>query len=313
MPNTETVGVPGVPGVPGVLAAVESTLGADKVVSDPRKIRRYLRDFSWYSPILESAFADTAVDAVIKPASLDELTAVVALAARARVPLTMRGAGTGNYGQSLPLKRGLVVDIRGVVGVLNIEEGRICVLPGTIMKTADDASRTTGQELAVMPSTYRVATASGFICGGSGGLGAAQNGDIWSDNILAVEILTVEEQPRTIRLEGDDVRAILHTYGTIGVVTRIEMRLRPARVYKASIITFPDFRDAVRFGWKLVDSPVHLRLASIQQAPLGSMFTPIADLYAATDHLALVWSDIADHAGLAELAAADGGQVIEWP
>lgn len=288
-------------------------LGDRQVLSEGRKISRYLRDFSWYSPILENALADTSVDAVVRPRNIDELTAVVALAARHRIPITMRGAGTGNYGQSLPLEQGIVVDIKGVDGILDVAEGRIAALPGTIMKSIEEAARGTGQELAVMPSTYRVATASGFISGGSGGLGAAAHGDLWSNNVLAVELITVEELPRTIRLEGADVNLILHMYGTVGVITRVEMRLVPAHTYEDVLVVFDDFEQCCRFGWELVDSDIHARLASLQQAPIPAMMTPITHEIPEGSHVALVWSDVDDAASMRALAKSYGGTVKAWP
>src|SRR5204862_1132 len=82
-------------------------------------------------------------------------------------------------------------------------------------------------------------------------------------NVLAVELLTVEEEPRRLRLEGADVRPVLHTYGTIGVVTRVEMRLVPAHDYTPVIAVFDRFADAAGFGWDLVSSPVHARLVGL--------------------------------------------------
>ncbi|GAA3969942.1 FAD-binding oxidoreductase [Actinomadura viridis] len=289
-------------------------LGADRVLPAGPKVTGYLRDFSWYSPILENALADTTVDAVMRPRSLDDLTAVVALAAERRIPLTIRGAGTGNYGQSLPLRQGIVVDIKDIAGVLEIGAGRIAVLPGTLMQDAEAAAQETGQEMAVMPSTYRVATASGFICGGSGGLGGAANGDLWDGNILAVEMLTVEEKPRLIRLEGGDVRPVLHTYGTIGVVTRVEMRLVPARDHRAMYAVFADFQDAAGFAYDLTASDVRLRLCSLHQAPIGSMLKPLAGAYDPADHVLLLWADAAHVAKVGAMARRYGGRLEpDWP
>jgi FAD/FMN-containing dehydrogenase len=289
-------------------------LGEDRVLPAGPKATSYLRDFSWYSPVLENALADTTVDAVLRPGGVEELRAVVALAARHRTPVTLRGAGTGNYGQSLPLRRGLVVDVKGVEGVLDVTDGRIAMLPGTIMRTAEHAAKETGQELAVMPTTYRIATAAGFICGGSGGIGAAVNGDLWDGNVLAVELLTVEEEPRLVRLEGEDVRPVLHTYGTIGVVTRVEMRLVPAHDYLPVTAVFERFADTAAFGYDLVASPVHARLVSLQQAPIGSMFTPLSGGFAPDEHVALLWVDATQLTDVAELVAAHRGRLDrEWP
>jgi FAD/FMN-containing dehydrogenase len=289
-------------------------LGDDRVILPGKKISRYLRDFSWYSPILENALSDTAVEAVALPSSLDELTAIVALAARHRVPLTMRGAGTGNYGQSLPLVPGLVIDVKGVNGVIEVAPGRIAVLPGTVMRDAENAAKATGQELAVMPSTFRVATASGFISGGSGGLGASANGDLWNGNILAVELITVEEAPRLIRLEGDEVHSVLHVYGTVGVITRVEMRLVPSHAYDEFIVEFPSAAGAVQLGWEAVADPsIQTRLISVHEAPLGATMTPIADSIDPGAAIVLAWVGSEHAAAFTALAEGLGGHVIPWP
>jgi FAD/FMN-containing dehydrogenase len=288
-------------------------LGPEQVLTGSRA-RGYLRDFSWYSPVLESALADTTVAAVLRPRSAEELAAVVSAAVHQDTPITLRGAGTGNYGQSLPLRHGLVIDVRSIAGVLEVSDGRIAVLPGTVMQAAEDAARETGQELAVMPTTYRIATAAGFICGGSGGIGAAVNGDIWDGNVLAVEMLTAEAEPRLIRLEGDDVRAVLHTYGTIGIVTRVEFRIVPRHEYVPVIATFGSFGDAAALGYDLVSSPLQARLASVQQAPIGSMFTPLRGAYPDDAHLVLTWVDEADVSEVGDLVAAHHGAVLPgWP
>ncbi|TWH72971.1 FAD-binding oxidoreductase [Modestobacter roseus] len=293
-------------------AVFAGLLGADRVVPGGAEASAYLRDFSWYSPVLENALADTTVDAVLRPATVEELRACVATAARLGVPVTLRGAGTGNYGQSLPLQSGVVIDVRGIAGVLDVQPGRISVLPGTVVKDAEDAALAGGQELAVMPSTYRISTASGFISGGSGGIGAAANGDLWDDNILAVELLTVEEEPRTVRLEGDNVRPVLHTYGTIGVLTRIEMRLVPAHEYTPLIVAFRDFPALTAFAFDLVAGDLHVRLCSVHEATGAAMLTPIAGLYSPGEDVALLWVDSGDVAALRERVTAAGGRTIDW-
>ncbi|MCZ2839232.1 FAD-binding oxidoreductase [Modestobacter sp. VKM Ac-2985] len=294
------------------LQAFDGLLGAGRVIPGGTEASAYLRDFSWYSPVLENALADTTVDAVLRPTSVEELRACVATAARLGVPVTVRGAGTGNYGQSLPLQRGVVIDVRDVAGVLEVAPGRVSVLPGTVVKDAEDAALATGQELAVMPSTYRISTTSGFVSGGSGGIGAAANGDLWDDNILAVELLTVEEEPRTVRLEGDDVRPVLHTYGTIGVLTRVEMRLVPAHDYTPVIVAFRDFPTLAAFAFDLVAGDLHVRLCSVHEAAGAAMLTPIASLYEAGEDVALLWVDSGDVPALRDRVAAAGGRAIDW-
>jgi len=293
-------------------AVFSGILGTERVIPGGPAASAWLRDFSWYSPVLENALADTTVDAVLRPETVDQLRACVAAAAGLRIPVTLRGAGTGNYGQSLPLQCGVVIDVRDVAGVLDVTPGRIAVLPGTVMKDAETAARATGQELAVMPSTYRISTASGFVSGGSGGIGGAAHGDLWDDNVLAVELLTVEESPRTVRLEGDDVRPVLHTYGTIGVLTRIEFRLVPARDYTPVVVAFPDLLALAGFAHDLVSGDLHVRLCSVHEAAGAAMLTPITAFYSPGEDVALLWADTAQLPELEAAATAAGGRTIAW-
>jgi FAD/FMN-containing dehydrogenase len=293
---------------------VVQLLGSERVIREGKGITKYLRDFSWYSPVLENEFADTTVEAVAIPQTIQELTELVSIAARYRMPLTMRGAGTGNYGQSLPLQQGLVVDVRKLAAITTVTENSVIALAGTKLTDLEHAAREGGRELAVMPSTYRVATVAGFISGGSGGPGQVTNGNLWDGNVLAVELLTIEEEPRLVRLVGEEVKNVLHVYGTVGVIVQVELRTVPAHDYAQYVVNFADFSDCVRFAWQITAADeVNLRLASVHAAPLGATMNAIADLFSADNAVALLLADPADFEALAALASLHSGHLHEVP
>ena len=64
-----------------------------------REIARRSRDFYWYSPILKETLKGRVADALVLATSETDVIAATAAATRHGVPLTVRGAGTGNYGQ----------------------------------------------------------------------------------------------------------------------------------------------------------------------------------------------------------------------
>ena len=78
---------------------------------DAREIRQKSHDFHWYSPVLTPQLQNCMADVVVQPQSEEEIAAVVTAAARRRMPVTLRGGGTGNYGQSVPVKGGVLVDM----------------------------------------------------------------------------------------------------------------------------------------------------------------------------------------------------------
>ena len=72
------------------------------------ELRQKSRDFHWYSPVLTPQLQDCLADVVVQPRTEADIAAVVAAAVKHRIPLTVRGGGTGNYGQSVPLKGGVL-------------------------------------------------------------------------------------------------------------------------------------------------------------------------------------------------------------
>ena len=76
------------------------------VLTEPDDLERYSRDAYDYSPVLRERLADCRADVVVRPDSVDAVVQVAGLCRRHDVPLTLRGSGTGNYGQCAARGRG---------------------------------------------------------------------------------------------------------------------------------------------------------------------------------------------------------------
>src|SRR5439155_1399819 len=264
-----------------LIGGLIGVVGERHVLVEPAAQQGFLRDFSWYSPVLADAFVDTRIDAVVQPATLAELAELVALGVRHRAPMTVRGAGTGNYGQSVPLYGGILIDMRRLNRSVSLGEVSVEVEAGAVWEDVEVAARSVGRELRIMPTTYHVATVAGFLAGGSGGLGAVTYGRTWDNhNFASVELLSAEDPPRTLRLEGDDLRNVLHTYGTVGIVTRLRLPLVAAHSWQGWYATFESFDACYELGWELSDDEaVRKRLVSVHEAPIPSMFEPVKRLF----------------------------------
>src|SRR5262245_14203051 len=130
---------------------------------DERQLRQKSHDFHWYSPVLTPQLQNCLADVVVQPRSEEEIAAVVTAAVKHRIPLTVRGGGTGNYGQSVPLKGGVLVDMTGFNKVTAVESGSIRVQAGAVIGTALEAALASGQQLMMYPSTMRSATIGGYL------------------------------------------------------------------------------------------------------------------------------------------------------
>ena len=133
-------------------------------------------DYHWYSPVLAEALRGKRPDLVVHPRSFDEVLRLAAVCARHRVPLTVRGGGTGHYGQCVPLFGGIGRDTGALNRVLCIEPGWALVEAGVLIFDLNQAAKPTGQQLRMWPSTERIATVGGFNAGGHSGIGSIRHG-----------------------------------------------------------------------------------------------------------------------------------------
>lgn len=247
------------------------------IITDKTQVTKLSHDYYHFSPVLQPQLQDKIGDVVIRPRNEAEVLQVAQACVKHRVPLTVRGAGTGNYGQCIPLEGGVILDMSLMSAVRWIKPGLACVEPGVKMAALDKQTREIGWELRMVPSTYRTATIGGFIGGGSGGIGSVTYGQLRDrGNLLAMRVVTMEDEPRAIELRGDDVYKVAHAYGTNGIITELEIPLAPAYPWAELIVTFADFMSAARFGQALSDADGMIKkLVCICPDPIPTYFTAL--------------------------------------
>lgn len=254
-----------------------ATLGDIEVIRDRTQVDKLSKDFYYFSPLLQAQLADKTADLVVRPTSEAEVLAVARACVAAKVPVTVRGAGTGNYGQCIPLEGGVILDLSRMNAVKWVQPGVACVEPGAKLAAIDKVTRPQGWEIRMYPSTYRTATIGGFIGGGSGGIGSITYGQLRDrGNLNAVRVVTLEETPQVLELRGDAVQQVNHAYGTNGIITKLEIPLGPAYPWAEVIVTFADFMTAARFGQALGEADGLIKkLISVHAAPIPGYFTAL--------------------------------------
>jgi FAD/FMN-containing dehydrogenase len=231
------------------LAAFRQAIGAIKCEDNPVLTRQKSRDFYWYSPILKQQLDGVAADLIVSPQTEDEIVTVLRAAYAAKIPVTPRGSGTGNYGQAMPLSGGVVLNLAEMNKVKSIKPGRVVCEPGAILARIDAETRASGQELRMFPSTYATASIGGFVAGGSGGVGSINWGGLRDfGNILRLRVLTLEAEPRALELTGEDLHKAAHAYGTNGIIAEVEMPLTAAYEWIDVIVGFETFEAAAAYA-----------------------------------------------------------------
>jgi FAD/FMN-containing dehydrogenase len=231
------------------LAGVLADIAGIEASTDSIELKRSSRDYFWYSPILYQMLKDKVADVAVRPRDEAEVVRVARACAKHRVPLTVRGGATGNYGQCVPLDGGVVLDMARLNAIEWQKPGLVRVQAGARLFDIDAATRPNGFELRMHPSTKRSAQIGGFVAGGSGGIGSVTYGGMREPgNIVAARIVTLEVNPRIIELRGDAAAKISRAYGTTGIITILEMPLAPVQPWIDIIVAFDDFIAAVHFA-----------------------------------------------------------------
>ena len=252
-------------------AAAKAALSHMEIDDNPVSVKAKSRDFFWYSPVLKTRLDHLTADFVVAPKSEAEVIEVLKVAYTHEVPVTVRGAGTGNYGQAMPLAGGIILHMKNMAAVKEIHPGRVIAEPGCLIKDLDAATKAqSGQELRMHPSTWATATIGGFISGGSGGVGSCTWGALRDlGNIIRLRVVTAEESPRVLEFRGEELHRVSHAYGTNGIITEVEVPLAPAYDWVEMFVALDDFARAAAFGAALADEDGILKkLVSAYEAPV---------------------------------------------
>ncbi|KQO22092.1 FAD-binding protein [Acidovorax sp. Leaf76] len=280
-------------------------------IADPLRVGRLSQDFAWFSPVLKRELAGKRGDVAVRPRTEDEIRQVVAACARAHIPITVRGSGTGNYGQSTPLQGGVILDLSGYNGFGWVRGGVGRAQAGIRLSEFDAQAKPLGQELRWLPSTYRSATLGGLFGGGFGGAGSINHGPLAAPgNVLAVRAMTVEPEPQVIELRGPEAMLLHHTYGTNGIVLELEVALTPAVAWTECIVTFTDFDAALDFADRFGAAPgLEKKEVCFLAAPIPAYFTSLAEHLPAGCHAVMLL--VAPHSedGMRDMATRYGGTV----
>lgn len=273
-------GLPPLPAPAGAeqIEAVARDLEGLSLVRSVGELERLSRDFHEDSPVLTPLLAGRVAQLGVHASSVEAVQRVASACVRHAVPLTLRGAGTGNYGQCVPLAGGVVLDLSGLNRLRAIDPltGVFTADAGIGLAALDDQLRQAGRALRLQPSTARSASLGGFIAGGSGGLGSVRWGFLRDPgHLLGLEVVTLEPEPRRLELAAAASRPLNHAYGCNGIITALTMASTEAVAWQELVIGFSDWERAVVAARMIGEASLVLQSLCLLEAPLcGAMPWP---------------------------------------
>lgn len=268
------------PVTPETLAAFRAEIADIPCYDDPKLLEAKSKDYHWYSPILKAELEGRVAQLIVLPRSEAEVIAVAAAVARHRIPLTIRGGGTGNYGQCVPMEGGVILETTRLDRVLDITPGRVICEAGARVERVEKAVAETGQMLSMFPSTKRIATMAGFVAGGSGGIGSLRNGVLRDgENITWIRVVTIEEEPKVIDLRSKDILKVQHAYGTNGIITAMDYALTPNTPWLHTIALFDGYDRALAFAVEPQEAGVDAYLMTVIERRFARFYRRLTEYF----------------------------------
>ena len=282
-------------------------------ITDPPRVARLSQDFSWFSPVLKRQLADKRADIAVRPRTEEEIRQVVGACAREAIPITLRGSGTGNYGQSTPLHGGVILDLSGLNRFGWVRDGVGRAQAGIRLADFDRQARPQGCELRWLPSTFRSATLGGLFGGGFGGAGSITYGPMAAvGNVLGARVMSVEPEPRVVELRAPEAMLLHHVYGTNGIVLELEVALAPAQPWLECIASFASFDAALEFSSAVASAPGIVKKEVCFLAPaIVELIPALAEIVPKTSHAVLLLVTPASESGLQEYVSRFDGLIVQ--
>src|SRR3954452_25434269 len=242
---------------PSLAAAV----GAHNVHTADEQLDDYTADTYW--PAIAARAAGTPLgrpDVVVVPRSEEDVAAVLRVAAAHEVPVVAWGGGSGTQGGAVPVNGGLVVDLKGLDRILEIDERSLTVTAqaGVNGNVLEQALNERGLMLPHYPASSEWATVGGYIAARGSGVLSTRYGKI-EDLLLSLRVaLAGGELIETVNVPrhavGPDLTQLfVGSEGTLGIITRATLEVVP----------LPPQRRFMTLGFPSVDAGVNAFRAAL--------------------------------------------------
>jgi glycolate oxidase len=227
-----------------LLARIGSGTKRIEVRTSPAGIEPYLHD--------EAVRSSDPAAAVLFPRSTEEVSRILKLASRFRVPVVPRGAGSGVAGSAVPGKGWIVLSLERMNRILAVDErdAVAVVEPGAITGEIRKAVEAKGLFYPPVPGSVDLCTIGGNVATNAGGLSAVKYG-VTRPYVLGLEAVlaggeVIQTGGRYLKHSTgyDLTQLIVGSEGTLAVITKIVLRLLPLPTERMTLLApFPSLED----------------------------------------------------------------------
>jgi glycolate oxidase len=255
------------PVTPEVVAELRGIVGERYVLfDDPERMERYSHD-----EVSGQEYAHMP-EVVVKPDGAEAIAQILRLANRERIPVTPRGAGSGLSCGAVPVYGGILLAVERMNRILEIDQENMTVTaePGVITNEINEAVREYGLFYAGYPMSLESCFVGGNVAENAGGGRAIKYG-VTGRYVLGLEVVLPTGE--IVQLGGkrvkdvtgyDLVSLMVGSEGTLGIFTRVTLRLVPQPAARAVLLVpFEDVPAAIAAVPRVITEG-HLVPASVE-------------------------------------------------
>ena len=240
----------------GVIQGIKDIVGKENVVDDRETRICYSYDATnlRYLP-----------DLIVYPHNREQISAILKLANEARFPVIPRGAGTGFTGGTLPIEGGVVLVLTKMNRILQIDPQNLLAVvePGVVTYHLQQEVEKIGLFYPPDPASLKSSTIGGNVAECAGGPRAVKYG-VTKDYVLGLEVVLptgeiISTGVQTVKsVVGYDLTKLLvGSEGTLGIVTKVILRLLPLPKAKRTMLAmFPNIEAAATTVSQIISSRI---------------------------------------------------------
>lgn len=201
-------------------------VGENNVKTDPNELLVYGAD---------SSVHEAPAWIVVRPENAQQVQAIVKYANTGKIPVVTRGSGSGMSGQAVPVRGGIVLDMKRMNRILeiNLPDVYCRVEAGVVDDDLNRALKPYGMFYPVAPASSRVATIGGEIANNASGVRSVKYGAV-RDSVLGMKVVMANGELVDLgcltRVEASGYqldRLMVGSEGTLGIIVEATLKFQP--------------------------------------------------------------------------------------
>jgi len=226
-----------------LIKALVKVVGREDVLNSPPDLIAYSYDATGRRSL---------PDVVVFPDNTAEVSAIIKIAHRERVPVVARGAGTNLTGGTITTQGGIILELSHLNRILDIDTARhrAVVEPGVVNLDLQNALQPLGFMYAPDPASQKSCTLGGNAAEDAGGPHCLKYG-VTSNHVRELELVLADGQVIQVGTATDEsygydlLGPVVGSEGTLGIITKLVLRImRLPESFQTILVIFETLEDA---------------------------------------------------------------------